>query len=111
MLVLSSQIVDKIDANRGDMSQGEYIEFIIDALLQDKKSDEPQQGRFVAYDDLKEFEEGIKELLRSFFDFFIAARLELGRPPSGDDMESLRRKLGDLNASDEQDQRRWFQGR
>ena len=36
MLIVPAEIVRKIDENRGDMSQGDFIEFLIDSQIGDK---------------------------------------------------------------------------
>jgi hypothetical protein len=41
MLIVPAELVAKIDANRGDLSQAEFIIFLIDSLL-NEKSEEKQ---------------------------------------------------------------------
>ena len=41
MLIVPMDLVDKINANRGDLGQAEFISFLIDSLL-GKKTDEKQ---------------------------------------------------------------------
>jgi hypothetical protein len=45
------------------------------------------------------FQEGTKELLRSFLEFFISYGLELGKQPSDSELEQLSRKLQSLDGS------------
>ena len=37
MLIVPAETVKKIDDNRGDMSQAEFIEFLIDSQLRETK--------------------------------------------------------------------------
>jgi hypothetical protein len=45
------------------------------------------------------FQEGTKEFLRSFLEFFISYGLELGKQPSNSEFERLGRKLQSLGGS------------
>ncbi|MCJ7743891.1 MAG: hypothetical protein MUO99_04945 [Dehalococcoidales bacterium] len=40
MLILPAEVVNKIDENRGDMSQAEFIEFLITNQLKEKEKDQ-----------------------------------------------------------------------
>ena len=95
MLIMPADVVEKINANRGDLSQGEFIDFLIDSRL----NPESPKEQFVSMEELREFEQGIKDLLRSFMDFFVSYGLELGHGPNSDDGEGLNVRLQDLNAS------------
>ncbi len=95
MFIVSDELVEKINANRGDMSQEEFINFLMDSHLKRETVEE----RFVTKEALQDFEQGIKELLRSFLDFFISYGLELGSGPNHNEMESLSAKLQGLGAS------------
>ena len=97
MLILSEDVVEKINANRGDMSQAEFINLLIDSHLKPRDED---QG-FVTPDDLKEFEQGIKDLLRNFLDFAVSYGIELGPKPDENDTDGLSTKLQGLMASHE----------
>ncbi len=108
MLIVPAELVEKINENRGDMSQSEFIEFLIDSQLkQDSKErsvtkealQEFEQGikeRYVTKEALQEFEQGIKDLLRSFLEFFVSYGLELGGQPTKGKVEELSQKLQGL---------------
>ena len=93
MLIVPAELVKKIDENRGDLSQWEFIEFLIDSQL---KQDSTEQG-FVTKEALHEFEQNIKDLLRSFLEFFVSYGLELGARPA-DQFEELTQKLQGLGS-------------
>ena len=95
MLILPADVVEKINANRGDMSQAEFINLLIESRL--KPGDEEQS--FVTPDDLHEFEQGIKDLLRNFLDFAVSYGIELGPKPNENDIDGLSAKLQSLMAS------------
>ena len=99
MLIVPAELAKKIDDNRGDLSQAEFIDFMIEGYL--KGAARPSDG--VAHEDLEQlkaefakmlnkesykyalkeemagFQEDTKKLLKSFVDFFIGYGLELGR--------------------------------
>lgn len=97
MLILDAELVKKIDENRGDLGRSEFINFLIDQQLKEKEEDKKQGG--VTRDEFHQFQEGTKELLRSFLEFFISYGLELGKQPSDSEFEHLTRKLQSLGGS------------
>jgi len=104
MLVVDADLVKKIDENRGELSRSEFIDLLIEGQLLDKE-DGIRSRAAVAEDDAPtreefvQFQEGAKELMRSFLDFFINYGLELGREPKDEEFEQLSRKLRTLAKS------------
>jgi hypothetical protein len=92
MLVVPAELAQRIDDNRGDMSQAEFINFLIDERL--KQS--PSSDGYVTTDALLDFERGIKDLLRTFLEFVVSYGLELGKIPGKGDLEELSQRLGGL---------------
>lgn len=84
MLILPSETVEKINSNRGDMSQSEFIEFLMDIHLKPKSEKQQKSARqdFVTREEMAEFEQVIKGLLRNFIDFFTSYALDLGLQPA-----------------------------
>ncbi len=104
MLVVEADLVNKIDENRGDLSRSEFIDLLIEGQLHGKEESAPGKGRpldddAVTRDEFLQFQEGAKELLRSFLDFFINYGLELGKGPRDEEFEQLSRKLRTLSRS------------
>ena len=81
MLIVPAELVRKIDENRGDMTQAEFIEFLIDSK-----------------EEMRSFEEDMKKLLKSFLDFFVGYGLELGKGAPKTDFEELTARLGELES-------------
>ena len=94
MLILPADLVRKVDENRGDMSAAEFIEFLIDSRFNEVESKE--ETRYVAKEEFKAFEDGMRDLFRSFLDFFLSYGLEMGRPSSRAGLEELSHKLRGL---------------
>ncbi len=92
MLIVPAELIKKIDDNRGDMSQGEFINFLIDNQLK-KGAKEPQ---YATKEEVYSLEQDMKKLLRSFLDFFVNYGLELGRQSPETDFEELTGKLQGL---------------
>jgi hypothetical protein len=112
MLIAPAQLINKINENRGDMSQSDFIDFLIESYLeQDSKEqsyvtkeelqgfEQVIKGLCVKKDELQGFEQGIKGLLRSFLEFFISYGLELGKEPGSDKFEELDHKLQGLGVT------------
>jgi hypothetical protein len=97
MLIVDAELVKKIDDNRGDLGRSEFINFLIESGLKEKEEGKKQGS--VTRDEFHQFQEGTKELLRNFVEFFISYGLELGKQPSDNEFEQLSRKLQSLDSS------------
>lgn len=94
MMILPAEVVKKVDENRGDMSQAEFIDFLISGKLHDKV--EPQQPKYVTEEQFRSLEQDIKKLLRSFLEFFVSYGLELGKKSQNGDLEEIASRLQGL---------------
>lgn len=92
MLIVPAELIKKIDDNRGDMSQAEFIDFLIDSQL--KEESEKQQ--YATKEEVRSFEQDMKKLLRSFLDFFVSYGLELGKQSPKTEFEELSSRLQEL---------------
>ncbi len=97
MLIVDAELVKKVDDNRGDMGQSEFINFLIESQLKEEEENRKQGG--VTREEFHQFQEGTKELLRNFLEFFISYGLELGKQPGDNEFEQLTRKLQSLGGS------------
>jgi len=92
MLIVPAELVRKIDENRGNMSQAEFIEFLIDSQLKET----PPGQQYATKEEIRSLELDIKKLLKSFVDFFVSYGLELGKHPAKAEFEELSSKLQEL---------------
>ena len=102
MLVVDADLVAKIDENRGELSRSEFIDLLIEGQLLEKAENGKQPVKrddVVTREEFVQFQEGAKELLRSFLDFFINYGLELGREPRDEEFDQLSKKLRNLARS------------
>jgi hypothetical protein len=95
MLIVDAELVKKIDDNRGDLCHSEFIDFLIDNQL--KEESKKHDG--VTREEFRQFQEGTKELLRNFLEFFISYGLELGKQPKDKEFEQLSQRLQALGSS------------
>ena len=96
MLIVPAELVRKIDENRGDMTQAEFVEFLIDSQLKEKVKEPGEEKKYVTGEELRSFEADIKQLLKSFLDFFVNYGLELGKGPPKSEFEELTTRLHEL---------------
>jgi hypothetical protein len=115
MLILPAELVNKIDANRGDMSQADFIDFLIenhfkggnrtdsvareemDALKKELTALMSREKKLATKDELEAFHEDTKKLLKSFVDFFVGYGLELGDKSQSIDFRDITGKLKELD--------------
>ncbi len=115
MLILPAEVIKKIDDNRGDLSQAEFINFLIENQLKGDGTEKQQAGReeilslidgqlkeaakkqhYVTREEIQAFEQDIKSLLKSCLDFFVSYGLELGKQSPKAEFEELSSKLEEL---------------
>lgn len=96
MLIVSAELVRRIDENRGDMSQAEFIDFLIDSQLEETKTKTKEEAKYVTEEQFRSLEQDIKKLLRSFLDFFVSYGLELGKQAPQSEFEELASRLQGL---------------
>ena len=101
MLIVPAELVRKIDGNRGDLSRVEFIELLIEDKLEENAQGSEATANYVTVEALAEFEHGIKELMRSFLDFFVSYGLELGKPNGNNDLDKLTKQLKELESSEQ----------
>src|SRR4030067_135735 len=94
MLVVDAEVVRKVDENRGDMNRSDFINFLIDSCL---KEDSGKQN-YITKEEFNQFQQGTRELLRNFLEFFISYGLELGKQPQDKTFEELTQKLQALGS-------------
>lgn len=83
MLIVDAEVVKRIDENRGDMTYSEFINYLIDSQIGSQSREAPQKAakeHYATKDDLRHLEQSLKEVLRSFLEFFLTYELELGKP-------------------------------
>ncbi len=102
MLIVSTELIKKIDDNRGDLTQAEFIDFLIDSQLKDEAK-EPKgiikaevesikrdikklllkegvkETQYATKEEVQAFQQDTKKLLKSFLDYFVGYGLELGK--------------------------------
>ena len=57
MLIVSAELVKKIDENRGDMSQGEFIDFLINSQLKEKAT----EHQYATKEEIRYLEQDVKQ--------------------------------------------------
>jgi len=96
MLIVDAEVARKVDENRGDMNRSDFINFLID---RDLKEDSRKQN-YITKEEFEQFQQGTRELLRNFLEFFISYGLELGKQPQDKTFDELSQKLQALGNSD-----------
>ena len=103
MLIVPAELVEKIDSNRGDMSQGEFIDFLISSQLKEKVKEQ----QYATKEEVQYLEQDIKKLLKSFLDFFLGYGLELGKQSPKTELEELTSKLQELENTEGKAKIKW----
>lgn len=98
MFIVDAEVARKVDESRGEMSRSEFINFLMDSQLEEEKEDIEKQN-YVTREEFYHSQQGMKELLRSFLEFFISYGLEVGKQPKDKDFEELSQRLQALSNS------------
>ena len=94
MLIVDAEVAKKVDENRGGMEQSDFIAFLIDSRLKtDTVKADLSKPDYITKEDFAQFQQGIKELLRNFMEFFLSYGLELGQKPDDNAMKELGQQL------------------
>ncbi len=102
MLIVDAEVAKRVDENRGDMSRSDFLTFLIDSQLKEDSGNHSYADK-VDREELNQFTQGMKELLRNFLDFFLSYGLELGKEPQDKGFEELTQKLQALSRLDKKD--------
>ena len=96
MLIVSARLIKKSCDNRGKMSQGEFIDFLIESQLKEETTTEK---KYVTKEEIRAFEQDMKRLFKSFLDFFVGYGLEMGKQSPRVEFEELASKLKELDGN------------
>src|SRR4030042_843590 len=91
MLIVDADLVRKIEENRGDMNISEFVNFLIENQF--KRTVSGPTNNHVTKEEFRQFEQGIRELLRNFLEFFLSYGLELGKQNPEKELDKLTQKL------------------
>ena len=116
MLIVPTELANTIDENRGDLSQAEFISFLIQNAFEEKvkepgyatkteiktleeefkKFSQTHSKKYATQEEMEAFETDMKKLFKNFVDFFIGYGLELGKQTPLSELAELTGKLDDL---------------
>ena len=117
MLIVPAELAKVIDENRGDLSQAEFISFLIQNAFEEKakepgyaskeeikaleeefkKFSQAHSKKYATQEEMEAFETDMKKLFKNFVDFFIGYGLELGKQSPLSELAELTSKLDDLD--------------
>jgi hypothetical protein len=103
MLIIPSELAQKIDNNRGDLSQSDFIEFLIENQLKTGTREKPAPVQYATKEEVRAIEEDLKKLLKSFLDFFLNYGLEIGKQSESGEFKDITEKLKKLEKDSEPD--------
>ncbi len=95
MLIVDSDLLEKIDKNRGEMSRSELLHFLIDNITNGDHS-VPANNHYLEREEFQKFTQEMKDLLRRVLDFFMSYGMQLGDDSRGQSFEELTQRLQSL---------------
>jgi len=118
MLIVPAELIKRIEENRGDLSQSEFISFLIQNALEEKVKEpgyatkeeiktledelkafaQAHSKKYATQEELAAFETDMKKLFKNFVDFFIGYGLELGKKTPLSELEELTSKLDEFDS-------------
>jgi len=116
MFIVPAELVKKIDENRGDLSQAEFINFLIDSRLSEETKEQgtvnkeeiesvktaikkllqregSAEQKYATKEEVQAFQQDTKKLLKSFLDFFVGYGLELGKQSPSSELAQITNEL------------------
>jgi hypothetical protein len=104
MLIVDAEVARKVDESRGEMSRSEFIDLLIESQFSEDKESRGGAGQsgYVTKEELHQSLQGVKELLRTFLEFFLSYGLEVGKH-SDKNFNELSQKLQALVNSKSQE--------
>ena len=96
ILVIPAELVKKIDDNRGDIGRAEFIEALINNLVKEQPATKESAAQYATREELLSFQQDMKQLLKSFLDFFMSYGLEMGENGQQIELERFTSKLQGL---------------
>ncbi len=104
MFIVDAEVARRVDESRGEMGRSEFINFLMDSQLKEDKEDIGKQN-YVTREEFYQSQQGMKELLRSFLEFFISYGLEVGKQSKDKTFEELSERLQALSNSKSKDKK------
>jgi hypothetical protein len=101
MLIIPAELAQKIDENRGDLNESDFIEFLIESRLKTGSKEKQAGVQYATKEEVRAVEEDLKKLLKSFLDFFLNYGLEIGNQPKNAEFKDLTDKLKSLDKESE----------
>lgn len=99
MLIVDAEVAQRVNENRSDLSASEFISILIDGHLKETTSVHNNGNNHVTKEEFRQFEQGIRDLLRSFLEFFLSYGLELSKEPTIENLDQLSEKLKSLGVN------------
>ena len=102
MFIVDAEVARKVDESRGEMGRSEFINFLIDSQLKEDKEYKQDSGQpnYITREEFYQSQQGMKELLRSFLEFFLSYGLEMGKQPADKNFNELSQKLQALSSKE-----------
>ncbi len=95
MIIIDADVASKIEENRGDMNSSDFINFLFNKCL----NEDTVKQDFITKEEFNYFQQGTRDLLRNFLDFFISYGLELGKQPEDKAFEELSQQIQTFSSS------------
>jgi hypothetical protein len=107
MLILPEEVVKKIEDNRGDLSQADFLDFVIEEQLKQTEARSnvgrkeledlrcelqhlvTREKKLATKEELQALNDDTRRLLKSFIDFFMKYGIELGEKASVFDLKDV----------------------
>jgi hypothetical protein len=96
IVVLPADLVQKIDENRGDMPRAEFLDALIENVSSEKPESRDSSSTYATKEELAVFQQDMKQLLKSFLDFFMTYGMELGDAGQQIEIDKFTSKLQGL---------------
>lgn len=89
IMVVKSDVVEDIDANRGELTRTEFVNYLIQCQLHEQED----KRDYVSGVEFKEFSRQMSELVYNFLNFFVSYGMTVGPARQDLDLQQLGAQL------------------
>jgi lipase chaperone LimK len=101
MLIVDSDLLARIDDNRGELSRTEFLYHLINNAMGEEPAEEtlPDQNQYLKREEFERYTQDMRDLLKRFLDFFLYNNMAVSAGSGNGEFDDMARQLQSLSSS------------